>query len=559
MASNSISRSLVPSFLFAICLCFFSAPSPAIALQIAPVPQSPIPGGGYTIAGTVVSKTDGRPLARARVLVQDVKKSQNMVSVITSEDGKFHFSGLPVGKYSLEGAKRGFIAGAYDQHDEFSSAIVTGAGLDTESLVLRLAPAALISGVVLDEVGDPVRQATVIVYHDDHSFGVSSIHEFGSAQTNDLGIYEVTPLLPGTYFLAVRAKPWYAIHWNSRPDRSAPAFDRSFDVAYPTTYYANVTDADSATPIPVRGGDHLQVDLHLTPVPAVSLIFHVAKGTSGGFVMPRLEQPAFDGIVPVDGGTGLFTSTEVFELSGIPAGKYNVLLGAQGSGQGVQVNGVELSSGEQEIDSTAGELLSKVKISLQIPGEPALPPRLAVGLRAKRSVNTAWQLVSAKGEVEIEQVAAGSYEILVANSGKPYAISRSSAVGGEISGRRLSVKPGSACAVALTLVGGSETVQGTAKLASKPFAGAMVVLVPKNPENNRNFFRRDQSDLDGTFSLLNVIPGSYTIIAIEDGWDLDWSQPGVIAAYIKRGRTIEVGSQSGAPMSVEQPIEVQAK
>ena len=60
--------------------------------------------------------------------------------------------------------------------------------------------------------------------------------------------------------------------------------------------------------------------------------------------------------------------------------------------------------------------------------------------------------------------------------------------------------------------------------------------MPKNPEADRELFRRDQSDLDGTFLLRNVIPGSYTLLAIENGWDLDWSQPGVIAAYLKRGR-----------------------
>jgi len=41
-------------------------------------------------------------------------------------------------------------------------------------------------------------------------------------------------------------------------------------------------------------------------------------------------------------------------------------------------------------------------------------------------------------------------------------------------------------------------VEGTAKRAGTPFAGAMVVLVPEDPEDNADLFRRDQSDLDGT-------------------------------------------------------------
>ena len=86
-----------------------------------------------------------------------------------------------------------------------------------------------------------------------------------------------------------------------------------------------------------------------------------------------------------------------------------------------------------------------------------------------------------------------------------------------------------------------------------------MVLVPKYPEANRDLFRRDQSDMDGTFSLRGVIPGSYTVLAIENGWDLDWSQPGVIAAYLKRGRKIEVANQGGRPVTLAEPIEVQSK
>jgi hypothetical protein len=50
-----------------------------------------------------------------------------------------------------------------------------------------------------------------------------------------------------------------------------PSVARSLDVAYPTTYYNGATDTDGATPIPIQGGDHLQVDIHLNPVPALHL------------------------------------------------------------------------------------------------------------------------------------------------------------------------------------------------------------------------------------------------------------------------------------------------
>jgi len=90
-------------------------------------------------------------------------------------------------------------------------------------------------------------------------------------------------------------------------------------------------------------------------------------------------------------------------------------------------------------------------------------------------------------------------------------------------------------------------------------SGAMVVLVPKDPESHRDLFRRDQSDQDGSFSLRSVIPGSYTIVAIENGWDLDWSRPGVIAQYARHGQAVTVTEHTQSSMHLSDPVEVQPR
>jgi len=89
-------------------------------------------------------------------------------------------------------------------------------------------------------------------------------------------------------------------------------------------------------------------------------------------------------------------------------------------------------------------------------------------------------------------------------------------------------------------------------------AGAMVVLVPKDAQSNRTLFRRNQSDLDGSFSLLNVMPGSYSILAIADGWDLDWTSPAVIRAYSQHAMTITLGDSQGS-IHLPDAVEVEAR
>jgi len=150
LAYRVASRYLLWTTLF----CVFCAHALSEAQTATSTPQTT---RGYRIAGTAVSKTDGHPLARTRVVLRDAKDQDKFESLVTADDGKFAFNALPAGKYSLAGTKRGFITAAYDQHDQFSTAIVTGAGLDTETLVLRLSPTAVITGKVLDESGDPVK------------------------------------------------------------------------------------------------------------------------------------------------------------------------------------------------------------------------------------------------------------------------------------------------------------------------------------------------------------------------------------------------------------------
>jgi hypothetical protein len=421
----------------------------------------------------------------------------------------------------------------------------------------------VITGKVLDEFNEPLRQAMVTLYYNDHSGGIDRIRQSRGAQTDDQGVYEMTPLRPGTYFLSVSTKPWYAVHPNSSLANSeaggqpaAISVDRSLDVAYPLTFYSDVTDAESATPIPVRGGEHLQVDIHLNPVPALRLLFRIPDNGKNGFSVPQLQQPAFDGTNYVQNSGARQVSPGLMEITGIPAGRYNISAGGNLS---LLMSGVELNRDGEEIDTSAAEVMSDVKVSVKISGEPTLPSRLMVGLRSGRRASATWQTIDPKGEAKFESIASGHYEVLVQTFGKPYSIAHMAAEGGQVSGHTLTVALGSSPSISLTLVGGDVDVQGTVKKAGVGFAGAMVVLVPKDPESDHALFRRDQSDLDGTFTLHGVVPGSYTLLAIENGWDLDWSQASVIAAYLKHGQKITVGVQAGSAMSVAKEVEVQSK
>jgi hypothetical protein len=531
------------------------------AAQSSTAPPSQSSDATFRIAGTVANAIGGNRLARARVTIVDAKNRQKAQWMITSDDGRFDFKQVSPGKYSLQGAKRGFIPAFYDEHEGFSTAIVTGAGLDTEHLVLRLDPSAMLSGKILDELGEPVRQATVSLYREDRQVGVGRIIKFRVSMTDDQGGYEFSNLDAGSYFISATAKPWYALHTVSSGEPAAgnlpAAVDQSLDVAYAITYYSDATEPDDATPIPVRGGDHLQADVHLNPVPALHLLFHVPENGANGFTMPMLQKPSFDGMEMIQNDGMQQVSPGVFAMTGVAPGRYSVR--TPEAGQGGEANEVDITTNGQELDMSTAQRASTVKATIQVLGEPTLPPQIEVALRNSKMRIVAWQEMDAKGEVAFQDLAPGKYDVLAGSRPKAYSVLKMSSESGVTPGHTLNVTAGASMTITLSLVGGTVNVEGFARRAGKATSGAMVVLVPKNPEINRELFRRDQSDQDGSFLLRSVIPGSYTIVAIENGWDLDWSRPGVIEHYAQHGQTITVTDRTQSTMHLTEQVEVQPR
>ena len=545
-------RCSLSAILLALLLMFVRLPAISAA-QAAKTKTEPPATGPYRIAGKVVSSKGGSVLGRVRVQIMDASNLQSVRSLVTSNEGRFEFS-VKAGKFALQGAKRGFITSSYNQHEQFSTAIVTGADFDTEDLVLRLPPVAVLAGTVLDEAQEPVREASVRIYREDRGSGVSRILPVTTVTTDDQGAYEATPLDEGTYFVSVRATPWYATHPVTGRDRAA--VDPSLDVAYPVTYYGDTTEADEATPIPLRGGDHLEADIRLAPAPALHLILHTEENAQA-VQAPMLQVPAFDGVEQIQTQGAQMISPGVFEVNGIAAGKYLVRMPDSSLGFKAATE-MDLSTG-QELDSTSARSPTNIKAVVHVRGAANLPEELHVALRNGKGRFVAWELVNPKGEVEFQDATPGTYEVLAGTSTKAYAVVGIASGDSETHGHTLNVPEDASFTVSLSLVEGKVNVEGFAKRAGKPASGAMIVLVPKDPDANHELFRRDQSDLDGSFTLHSVVPGSYTLIAIDDGWDLDWAKPAALAPYLKHGQPIKVEDQTRSSLHVSDAVEVQKK
>ena len=124
-----------------------------------------------------------------------------------------------------------------------------------------------------------------------------------------------------------------------------------------------------------------------------------------------------------------------------------------------------------------------------------------------------------------------------------------------VKGHMLEVKAGDAPRLEIVAATGYGQLEGTAERAGHPASGVMVLLAPADAMDNRILFRRDQSDSDGTFSLSDIVPGRYRLLAIDEGWELNWADPNVLAAYLKKNITLQVHAHD----KLKETVEVQSR
>jgi hypothetical protein len=194
-----------------------------------------------------------------------------------------------------------------------------------------------------------------------------------------------------------------------------------------------------------------------------------------------------------------------------------------------------------------------------MPGEETLPKQYGVGLEDSRRRVVAFRQGDPAGQASFEDLAPGKYTILISTQERRYSVARISSPAGVSAGHDVNIAPGTALEATAWLTAGVVRIEGSVQKNGKPVAGMMVALVPNDPQAHADSFRRDQSDFDGTFLLRDVIPGTYTIVAVEDAWGFDWLQPGVLARYVQHGQNVSVGELLRGTVHLPEAVEVQPR
>ncbi len=534
-------------------------------------PQSPA-SGSRTISGVVISAINGQPLEDAGVSLVDAADGKDVAETATDSEGKFWFANLPDGRFELRASDRGFVTADFDDHDYFSTAIVTGEGLDTTGLRFTLKPRGAIYGTVTEDSGDPVPNARVMLFRRRPGQGGMLIADTASA--DPMGNFEFPGLAAANYYLCVSGRPWYGPsrvtfdHAGEKAEQHQPS---PLDVAYPVECYPDTTDSNAAELLELDAGDRVAANITLHAVPAVHVSIQLpnSNGPQGGVSMPRLLENVFGMQIPVDpsgveahGNEGDPMSS--VELSGIAPGQYEVELLSSSGGPRV-FSTIDASTAEASVDLSSAPALAEVSGKVSMAGGASVPGGVRIVLRPESGEGRTSAQVKPDGSFQVEGVRPGSYTVLIGdNVGFRY-VAQMNAVGGKADGRELEV---GSDAIALTIVvaEANSAVSGFAKLNGKAAPGVLVVLVPDDrgagegasAGPGRESAQADQTDSDGSFVWSHVLPGAYTVVAVSEGWTLEWAQPGAMARYLAGGEKVNVPG-GAEKIELKDPVEVQAK
>ena len=533
-------------------------------------PPAPATPSTFRISGRVIDAISGQPLARASVAINP-SNSPNTPNPpdsgrveITDEQGLFVFAAVPPGKYVLSARHRGYLAQMYQQHENFMTAIVVGPGLESENLIFGLRPGASISGDVVDESDDPVRHADVMLFHQFVAGGRRRTLQVRRANANDEGHYHFSHLNPGTYFVGVLAQPWYAQHGvrhrvkQVNQDGNENGFqplieqNQNLDVVYPIAFFSNASDLPAATPIALHSGDMAVADFRMRPVPATHVLVRTPTTEPEQSTNVSLTQTVADNDTIWVPAQVHQLAPGLVEVTGVPQGRFNVVLNTQqGNANSHRSQKVQLEN-DAEVDVTRSTSSLVVSGILRVEDGSPVPQPARVLLRNSSTGESVEVAVSATGEFSFKDnpVETGNYELIIIEPQGLFIRSLASE-NARTSGRSLEIATAQDVSVTINASKGNGRITGAALKKDKPAAGVMIVLAPLDLKSNPALFRRDQSDSDGTFTLSAVVPGRYTLMAIEDGWDLEWADPGVLQKYIAGGETVQITPNQKTEVSVK--------
>jgi hypothetical protein len=322
--------------------------------------NTPMPMGTAVVFGQVTEADSTRPVAGA-IVTLSIPGVQPL-RVMADGQGRFGFRDLPKGRFNLGSTRPGWSDGAYGRTRPGGTAlgISLAEGEKVSGVVVPMWRFASITGTVLDELGEPIVNASVRVLKRQLTNGRVRLTPQAQDTTDDRGIYRIGMLEPGEYVVAIpmsQGSPMLELPMladgrdvavtrvmaAARVESAAAVGGMMFFnadgstpvgmtedgrlLAYPTVFYPNAAGAAKAQILTVASGDERSgIDFGMKAVPTVKLS-GIANGPEGpvtNLQLSLIPSEADDLVTGIETLTGFTDGQGRFTISNVPPGQYTL-------------------------------------------------------------------------------------------------------------------------------------------------------------------------------------------------------------------------------------------
>jgi hypothetical protein len=289
---------------------------PALAILLALTQQQPRDGSlEITVRDSVTHK--GIPAVQVTLTLHAPEPPNIVRTFFTNSEGRVVAGNLEYGLYVMKLERDGYRAPGRPTPNDNSSTINLWTGPERPKYEAEpeLTPIATLTGRVLDPNRNPLPNVDVSLLPQTYRNGhrILSTDVRSGARTDDRGVFRLTGIPPGEYYLRVDTSRLLGL--DKGPD-DLPRF----------TYYPGVTDPMVAAPVTV-GSNGAAVDIQLPRQSVYKISGTVIGSLAGGygsFYLGFANPDTLETPVQVTARTAPSSEpNEVqFEIAGIPAGEY---------------------------------------------------------------------------------------------------------------------------------------------------------------------------------------------------------------------------------------------
>jgi hypothetical protein len=291
----------------------------------------------------VLAAGEVTPIRKARVTLSP--GSDDRDPVLTDDEGRFQFSDLPAGRYSVRATKAGFAPTTFGARRflDRSTPILVTSGAVVDRIDIRMPRGAAITGRVLDDLGDPIVDVTVSAGRVISTDGHPSLASAASAQTDDLGEYRLSGLDAGRYI--VKTGLGTVIEWNATGS------------GWPSMYFPSTPSLSQAQSVPVRAGEEMSaIDFQLSPMVTPT----VTVGVTDALGQPARGAVNLVSMSTIDATDRTARLEDGYAWAGAPPGDYVLVVRAR---QGVAIAPLTVGSDDVSISlvtKPAGRMSGRV-------------------------------------------------------------------------------------------------------------------------------------------------------------------------------------------------------